>query len=351
MASGYKYFGRVNWYEDGAEFLVANQRPDGSWGTDVIPDTCFALLFLVHGRAPLVFNKLEYDREPRPPATEPSTQPTTQPRRIVGTGNWNQRPRDVANFVRWLGRMNERLLNWQIVNLHIDVDDLHDAPVLYIAGNQPLNFSDEQIAKLRQYVEQGGLILGNADCGSKEFADSFKALGAKLFARYEFRELPADHVIYTDQQFRRQAWKNPPVVLGLSNGSRELMLLIPEADPARAWQMQRYGGQEELHDVAANVFLYAIDRRDLRFKGQTYIVRRNEGVGGHVVKVARLEYAGNWDPEPGGWRRLAAILHNQWDVDIEVETVKLGEGKLGKEHRLAHLTGTARFVLNHCCPR
>ena len=45
VASGRKYFETVDWYQEGAEFIVKHQKPDGSWGAG-IPDTCFCLLFL-----------------------------------------------------------------------------------------------------------------------------------------------------------------------------------------------------------------------------------------------------------------------------------------------------------------
>ncbi len=45
VASGLKYFGSVNWYDVGADYLVKKQAENGSWGTSV-PDTCFGILFL-----------------------------------------------------------------------------------------------------------------------------------------------------------------------------------------------------------------------------------------------------------------------------------------------------------------
>src|SRR6185369_16397876 len=32
VASGYKYFGKHNWYQEGADWLLKQQKPDGSWG-------------------------------------------------------------------------------------------------------------------------------------------------------------------------------------------------------------------------------------------------------------------------------------------------------------------------------
>jgi hypothetical protein len=328
VASGYKYFGTVDWYKDGCDYLLKTQKPDGSWGR--IPDTCFGILFLVRGRAPVVMNKLIYEID------------RAGDNKILA--NWNQRPRDAANLVKWLSKSMERDLNWQVVNLKVDPDQLHDAPLLYICGNQNVSFPKADKEKLKSYIEQGGIILANADCGSKQFADSIKKLGQELFPMYEFRELPADHPIYANQQYKR--FKTRPQIIGMSNGARELILLFPNTDPSRYWQMMVVGGREDYYQIAANIFLYAVDKANLRTKDETYIVRKDPSVKpSQTVKVARLEYAGNWDPEPGGWRRLANIMNNTHQVDLQVQPVKLGEGKLSKEYSVAHLTGTSGFRL------
>jgi hypothetical protein len=335
-ASGYKYFGTIDWYKTGAAELLRTQEPSGAWASSSgpIPGTVWGIVFLVKGRAPIMMNKLEY---------------AIDLRGDKGTTNWNQRPRDVANLTHWTSKQLEKDLNWQVVNLKVDIDDLHDAPVLYMAGNQNLTFTKEEKAKLKQYVEQGGMILGHADCNDSKFSLSFAKLGQELFPAYEFRELPPDHLIYT-AHFNGRAWNNKPVLRGLSNGARELMVLIPSGDPARYWQIRNFSSAQTkpLAELAANIYLYAVDKTTLksRFKGQTYIVKRNDKTpASKTMKVARIEYAGNWNPEPGGWRRFANLMHNTRHLDLDVTPVKLGEGKLTREFQLAHLTGTTRFKL------
>jgi hypothetical protein len=333
LASGYRFLGTHDWFKFGVERLLATQHPDGSWADNPI-DTCFALLFLARGRNPLVMSKLQYSI---PDAAGKSAK----------EANWDQRPRDCANFCRWLGHEMERELNWQIVNLSGPVEDLHDAPILLIEGNQPLKFSAEEEEKLRQFAQQGGIIVGQADCGSVPFANEFKKLGTRLFPAYEFRELPANHLIYTNL-FDRKRWKSPMSVQGLSNGARELMLLAPSGDPSRFWQTAMYNGHEPAFELMANLFLYATERKDPRHRGDSWIVEARPDVKltAHI-KLARLEYGGNWDPEPAGWKRLAAVLHNEDAIELTVERIKLGEGKLASSGcKVAHITGTAAFTLS-----
>jgi len=56
--------------------------------------------------------------------------------------------------------------------------------------------------------------------------------------------------------------------------------------------------------------------------------------------MARIQYQGNWNPEPAGWKRLAAILLNSGKLKLDIDTVELGKGDLSG-YRFAHLTGTA----------
>src|SRR5205823_9957614 len=144
--------------------------------------------------------------------------------------------------------------------------------ILYISGSQELAFTDGEIAKLRAFAQQGGLILGVADGNSEIFSKSFRALGNTLFRRYEFKQLPGNDIIFTHEQYNAAKWRTKPRVLALSNGTRYLMMLLPEGDASRAWQTRSDKNREDMYQLGANIFLYATDSKHLRVKGDTYIV-------------------------------------------------------------------------------
>jgi len=133
VASGHKYFGSVDWYAQAADWLIRQQRSDGSFPSNLWSDglstslynTCFSLLFFARGRAPVAMNKLQYS--------------------INGTdANWNERPRDVSNIARWVGKETEHDLNWQISDINAPEEDWHDSPILFISGNQTLKFTPQE---------------------------------------------------------------------------------------------------------------------------------------------------------------------------------------------------------------
>jgi hypothetical protein len=330
VAAGLKYLGGVDWYQKGANWLIGKQGKAGSWTGDISGpvDTAFAMLFLARGRAPIAFNKLDYAK-----GQTGSAAPA-----------WNQRPRDVANAARWVGAQIEQDLNWQVVPPTAPLSDLADAPILYVSGSKPPVLDDAEKAQLRAYVEAGGMIVGNADAGNAAFATGFRKLATELFPAYEMRELPESHPLYTGN-FPRSKWKVKPSVQGLSNGVRELVLLFPAADPARQWQSRVVKDRESFWQVAGALFLYVSEGKDLRYRGENHLVVPNPAVKAtRAVAVHRLEHSTtNWDPEPGGWRRMAAVALNKQRVAVTVKPVKIEPNAI-PAGGLAHLTGTAKFT-------
>jgi hypothetical protein len=322
VASGLKHFRGIDWYQRGADWLIEKQAKSGSWSSAYGPvaNTSMALLFLARGRDPIAINKLRYQIDGQ-------------------EGHWNQRPREIANVTRWIGRSVEREFNWQIVNLDMPVRDLHEAPILYIGGSQDIKLSDEHKEKLKAFIEGGGLLLANADCQARAYQGAIRRLGSELFPQYEFRELPADHLIYTAQQFPRENWRTKPSVLGMSNGVRELILFLPQQDAAKTWQLQVMPGRDQDWQLPANILMYATDRHPLRKRGEHYLVERDEkSAATKTIKLARLKYDGNWDPEPGGWRRLANVLYNEYKIELLADPVEIASIS---DAEIAHLTGTA----------
>jgi hypothetical protein len=339
LAAGYKYIGKTDWFQWGADVIVKKQNRAGFWNDgldnwDNVPETGFALLFLSRGRAPVMMNKLQYD--------------ITEGKKAVPAA-WNERPRDVANLTQMVSRQLEAEQSWEIVNLHQGVRDLHDAPLLYMSGNAAPKLSPQDQAQLKTFIEDGGLVIGHADCSSASFSEGFHKLAERMFPGRPFTALPENSAIYTEENFPRSTWKSKPVVQGISNGDRLLMILLPSGDPGRVWQSNAFPPirQDVYGQLMINILQYAQDQQRLSDKGESYVVSRRDDVQAtQSIKVARLKYAGNWDPEPGGWRRLAAVMHNDRKIDLDVHTVELGQGKLDKSYRAAELTVAGNISLS-----
>lgn len=333
-AWGQKYFGKLDWNKAGIAELLKTQKADGSWeGSEgSVAGTAWALMFLGTQRlAPVMMNKLAYKVDKKG-------------ERVIG--NWNERPRDLAGLAGWLGpQLCGWNLRWNVVDLSMSAADLHDSRILYISGNQLLSFTDAERAKLREFVHQGGLILGQPDCNSQQFRMSFQTLGQQLFPEYQFRPLPADHLIFTTY-FPATHWGKSAAVLGLSNGAREFMIL-PETDPAMYWNTGNFSRAKAIPMAGLAADIYVYTKRTRPLDPSPGLIERDDSIkANRTIKIARLEYKGNWNPEPGGWVRLSNMMHNERKIDLDVQPVPLGEGKSTIDYRVAHLTGTGNLQLN-----
>ena len=328
-ASGLRSIGGNDWYARGVGWLLPLQRKDGGFKSagktggpaGRVIDTSFALLFLGRGRSPLLAAKLAHGDELR--------------------GDWNQRPRDLANLAVFTGNGAEKELQFEIVSADRGVDEWLDAPVLYLSGSNVLDLPAGVKDKLREYARKGGLIVLNADCGRPAFVKSAAALGRELFAGYDWRVLEQTSPIYA-MQYPLDKARRPPRVMALGNGAREMMVLIDKGDLGREWQTR---GDETALQFGANLYLYAVDRDGQRFKGESYLVTPDPKIEpARAATVGRVRYDGNWNPEPAGWPRLAAVMHNDYGIELTVKALDPAKDDLAGVN-LLHLTGTGDFKL------
>jgi hypothetical protein len=330
LATGFKYLGAHDWYRELAGKSLSVQSPDGSWSiyekpSDNLIETAYHILFLSHGRHPLLMNKLRFERG--------------QGETISGKpmpAYWANRPRDVANLARFTSRELERGFNWQVVDLNREWHDWLDCPVLFIASHNPPGLTDADYAKLRQFCEAGGILFTHADGGSKSFTKwAVEELAHKVFPEYPPNILPQDHWIYSLNWEMR---KPRPQLWGVTNGSRLLIVHSP-TDLNAAWQQRDDKGRQDLFRLGTHVFFYAAGKLDFHNRiDSPYVPPAPEGKR-PAIPVARVKYdGGDWDPEPGAWRRFANLY--QWEMDMSVPVRTLAFEELdAKKTPCAHLTG------------
>jgi hypothetical protein len=332
LASGYKYFGSHDWYRHLARQVVLSQWPNGSWGrsdqptADTLIDTAYSALFLARGRHPVMMNKLRLDTAGR-----------------NDRGEWNNRPRDLANLTRFASRELERPVNWQVVSLDREVDDWSDSPILYLASHTGPKLADRDVAKIRAFVDGGGMLFTQADTNSETFNTFASQLAKRLFPEFEFKPLPQDDEIYTLQYILPPGSR--PRLMGVRNGSRLLWVHSP-TDLAVNWQQRAEKTKREAFELGVNLFVYAGGKTDLRNRVDDRAIPPANVQPSSTIGVARLQYKGNWDPEPAAWPRFARYLLWETSIGIEPTPVNLDQGSAlnARVFPLAHLTGTSTYT-------
>ena len=277
LAAGIKYFGTRNWYAEGAELLVREQNKDGSWkiiNGYPLPDTAWAICFLVKGRAPILMNKLQFD------------------------GQWDNHPRDLANLVQYVAAQKEQPIRWQVINLEVPVAEWHDAPVLYISAETKIPLTDEQKSKLRRFTDTGGTVLFEASCGNSDMKTWWEKTAKEIWPEWEFKKLEKDHPVYTsDQKMSKQLssmWE-------MSDGLRSI-IFYAAADISCPWNMVSVAKQKEVFDFGPNLYTYATDHGKLRAPLAARARATSEGyskarisVGSRGnISVARVKHSGDY---------------------------------------------------------
>ncbi|MEM1067429.1 MAG: DUF4159 domain-containing protein [Planctomycetota bacterium] len=74
-----------------------------------------------------------------------------------------------------------------------DEDQLLEVPFLWVHGRTEFELQPDQREALRNYVQNGGVILGSAVCGSKPFAEAFRREMSQIFPDSPLTPISTDH--------------------------------------------------------------------------------------------------------------------------------------------------------------
>ncbi len=324
-AAGIKYFGTHDWFREIAATLLRAQRANGSIpyktsaGYGGVPvDTAFALLFLARGSAPIIYNKLQH------------------------AGDWDNHIRELAALTDWLARQSERPANWQVVNLKVPAEDLTDSRILYIAGTKTLAFSAEEKAKLKRFVELGGLLVFHPDRPSIAFQGSTMKLLGELWPKLELSavDLKTHPIgrIYVPLRGAAQLQQ-------LAAPTRVLAFVLHGA-PASVWERREHARRKHVYELGAALHYFANDRAPLKkmptkLTRFAEIFRRELPAPTRAFTLGRIRYGDNphrWDPEPLAMARFARALQADRKVRCRVRTLAPRE-LASAGVKVAHLTG------------
>jgi len=97
------------------------------------------------------------------------------------------------------------LLNFVLKNTNINVspvyewvdlasDNLFNYPLIFITGHGNVNFTENEVRRLRAYLENGGFLYIDDDYGLDEF---IRKQMKRVFPEQDFVELPFNHEIYS----------------------------------------------------------------------------------------------------------------------------------------------------------
>lgn len=110
-----------------------------------------------------------------------------------GGGDWYNDPTAEVNLLRYVARSTNIPVEPVYEYVDLASDNLFLYPLLFLTGHGNVNFTDEEVRKLRTYLQNGGFLYIDDDYGLDEY---IRKEMKKVFPEQDFVELPFSHGIY-----------------------------------------------------------------------------------------------------------------------------------------------------------
>ena len=110
-----------------------------------------------------------------------------------GGGDWYNGPSEEVNLLNFIKANTNIKVKPEYKFVDISSDEIFSCPFLFITGHGNVVFSNDEVKRLRSYLENGGFLYADDDYGiDKAFRREMK----KVFPDKDFVELPFSHKIY-----------------------------------------------------------------------------------------------------------------------------------------------------------
>jgi hypothetical protein len=117
--------------------------------------------------------------------------------KIRYTGDWDPAPQALKNLLVALNRTAATATSTKQRDLTLLDPNLFRYPIAYMHGRHEFALGQNEQDKLRDYVNQGGVLVADASCGLPAFDRSFRRLLAQLFPDNPLKRIPPEHELFT----------------------------------------------------------------------------------------------------------------------------------------------------------
>jgi hypothetical protein len=243
--------------------------------------------------------------------------------------DWMTDPADINTLLEWT---NDKLgINYRAVEAdfaHFSFDP-RELPAILFAGHNKFQLTDEVRQKLGRYVADGGTIIGDACCGWKDFAESFRKEMELVFPGRPLRKMLPEEIDF---------------------GCRSGVIFSP-CDLTCGWDGHEHprGTRvviDQAREVGANLVTYILGSYQLgRFLSSTKVYYEAEAPSRDDFVFAQLIHEGDWDPDPSAVHNLLkhARDNSTLEVKFKRENVQLKDPKAAT-YPLLYMTGHREFT-------
>jgi hypothetical protein len=277
----------------------------------------------------------------------------------VAYRDWMTDPADLDSLLGWT---NEKL-GLHYGKTEADFDhfsfDPRELPAILLAGHNTFTLPDEIRTRLARYVLDGGLILGDACCGWKDFDQSFRAVMQGLFPDRPLRRLPADDPVFSSyyklggtfhyQKADGSKYEAEPCLEGITIGCRTAVIHSP-ADLTCGWDGHDHPRGlrvviDQSRQIGANYVTCLLGSYQLgRFLSTTKVYHEADAPTRDDFVFAQIMHEGDWDPDPSAVYNLLKHVRENSTLAIKFKkvAVKLTD-PAAMSYPLLYITGHDDF--------
>src|ERR1035437_7555751 len=196
------------------------------------------------------------------------------------------------------------------------------------------------MARLKEYLNAGGMLVCVPEGKTPgPVVASMKALAGELCPGREgiSRQTGDKHGFYT---LFAPVKGNVPITT-YENTVRPLVVVV-EKDIGKDLQLNKVA-QRDAFDLLGNIYVYANGRNANRPRIASNFLVQHAAAPKTKLAVARVKYAGDFDPEPVAMGQLKAMMADDFKVDLQVEVLAPKQLTKGTKVAFLTMTGTAEL--------
>ncbi len=145
-----------------------------------------------------ILNKLEMPQLQAEAAEDQIERGLLQIAQIRHAGAWNAAPRALRNLLTALNQTAGVAVSHQPRDLLLADPQVYNFPLIYMHGRQQFQFNKQERDRLRQYLEQGGVLFADSCCGAKLFDKSFREMLQQVYPDKKLERIPLDHELFSE---------------------------------------------------------------------------------------------------------------------------------------------------------
>ncbi len=186
-----------------------------------------------------------------------------------GGGDWYNDPSAEVNLLNFIKRNTNIKVDARYRFVEISSEEIFSYPFLFVTGHGNVVFSEDEVERLRLYLENGGFLYIDDDYG---LDNAIRREMKKVFPAKDFIELPFNYGLYNvfynfeyGPPKTHEHDKNPPQGFGIFVEGRLAVYYTYESNPSDGWADERVHNdppekREEALKFGTNIVVWALSQ-------------------------------------------------------------------------------------------